>query len=230
MKKESVFYDADYHIRFLKLDYLQRLLRVDGPQATHASITYALVLNEIGVNSENYPLFLEVLNTNNRWVIEALTEGKDLNKFFEPVIPTYYIVQQIFSLFAKKRRQELNKTTLQILLGYLQIIFKDPHRGYEVYPLSISDLNHMAKNLDESKEENDPINNLILEILRYINEMNELSAYKDLGERVDIATQAGKTRSCFYDTKRNLSNALSGALLEDGVPEDGIKPEYIYAD
>jgi len=228
MANETNLYDAQYHIRFLKLDYLQRVLKVDNPQAVQAAATYAAVLNEIGINSENYPLFLEVLNTNNKWVIDALTDGRDLNQFFEPVVPTYYIIQQIFALFKKKRKNELNAKTLRILLGYLKIIYREPHRGYEMYPLSISNLNHMAKNLKEDQGEDEPINVLILEILRYINEMNELSAYKDLGEKVDIATQAGKLRSCFYDTKRALNNALSGPLLEEGAPQDGVQPDYIY--
>ena len=228
MKNETDLYDADYHIRVLKLDYLARALEVDGPQAVQAASSYASVLNEIGVNAENYPLFLEVLNTNNKWVIDSLVEGKDLNNFFQPVIPTYYIVNQIFELFAHKLKHELNKKTLQILLGYLRIIYRDPHRGYEIYPLSIPDVNHMAKNLDENKGEDDPINGLILELLRYISEMNELSQFKELGERVDIATQAGKIRTCYFDTKRALRNALSDVLLEEGTPQDGVQPEYIY--
>jgi hypothetical protein len=60
--------------------------------------------------------------------------------------------------------------------------------------------------------------------------MNELSAYKELGEKVDIATQAGMIRSCFYDTKRSLRNAITDVLLEEGSPQAGIRPEYIYAE
>jgi hypothetical protein len=230
MAEQESLYDAEKHIRYLKLDYLQRILKVDKPQAVQAAMTYASVLNEIGVTAENYPLFLEVLNTNNRWVIDGLTEGMDLDQVFKPVIPSYYIIQQIFSLFANKRRYELNEKTMQILLSYLQMIYREAHRGYEMYPLSIPDVNNMAKHIREDRGDDDPINSHILEILRYLNEMNELSAYKELGEKVDIATQAGKIRSCFYDTKRSLRNAITDVLLEEGNPQDGIPPEYIYAE
>jgi hypothetical protein len=228
-QEQGSLYDAEHHIRYLKLDYLQRILKVDNPQAVQASVAYASVLNEIGVTAENYPLFLEVLNTNNKWVIDGLTEGMDLDQFFKPVIPTYYIVQQIFSLFTKKRRNELNEKTMRILLAYLLMIYREPHRGYEMYPLSIPDVNNMAKHIREDRGEDDHINHHSLEILRYLNEMNELSGYKELGEKVDIATQAGKIRSCFYDTKRTLRNALTEVLLEEGTPQPGIQPEYIYA-
>lgn len=231
MLQENSLYDAEQHIRYLELDYLRRILRVDSPKAVNAAVTYASVLNEIGVNAENYPLFLEVLNTDNKWVVEALTEGRDLDQFFRPVVPTYYIVQQIFELFTRKRRYELQENTLRILLGYLLIIYREPHRGYEMYPLSIPDLNNLAKHIREESGESDDINARILEILRYINDMNELSQYKNIEEeRVDVASQAGKIRSSFYDTKRTLRSALTDVLLQEGTPQDGIPPEYVYAE
>lgn len=231
MVQENSLYDAEQHVRYLKLDYLQRMLRVDSSQAVTAAVAYASVLNEIGVNAENYPLFLELLNTNNRWVIEALAEGADLDEFFRPVIPTYYIVEQIFELFTQKRRHELNVNIQRILLGYLLMIYREPHRGYEVYPLSIPDVNNLAKHIREDAGENDAVNLRILEILRYINEMNELSEFKQIEqERVDIASQAGKIRSSFYDTKRTLRSALTDVLLEEGSPQDGIPPQYVYTE
>ena len=212
-------YDAVSHIRFLKLSYLERALRVDSPQAVQAALTYASYLNEIGINAENYPLFLEVMHTNNKWVIDALTEGADLDTFLDPVIPTYHIVGQIFRLFTGLKRGQLNRKVIQIFLGYLKKVYREPHSGYEVYTLSIPDLNNMSKNLNEDQSDEDPVNSLILDILRNINEMNELSAYKNLGERAEIASQAGKIRSNFFDTKRQLKYALSAVLLEQGKEE-----------
>ena len=230
MAENQSLYDTKQHLDFLKLDYLQRIMEVESPQAVQAAAAYASALNEIGVNADNYPLFFEVINTNNDWVIDNLTEGKDLETFFTPVIPTYYIIQQLFELFSKKLRYELNEKIMRMLLGYLRLVYADPHHGFELYPVTIPDVNHMTKHLREKKGEDEPVNRLILELLRSLNQMNELSSYRnERVEKVDVASQAGKLRSCFFDTKREMRNAISDVLLQEGKPEPGVKPEYLYA-
>jgi hypothetical protein len=212
----------------LKLSYLKRILAADNPQASQAAITYAAYLNEIQPNAENYPLFLEVLGVQNRWAIDALTENADLENFLDAVVPTYYLVQQIFELFSNAKRGELYPKVLIILLGYLRKVYRQPERGYEVYPLTIPDLNNMAKFLNEEQPHTDPINNLLLAVLRDINGLNELAEYKDVAEEAEIATQAGRIRSDYFDVARTLQQSLTNVLLEPGVETDGVPPEYLY--
>ncbi|MDH3349056.1 MAG: hypothetical protein OEM02_13285, partial [Desulfobulbaceae bacterium] len=51
---------------------LHQLMSARTPEAVEAAISYAQFLRMSGLTSENYPVFLKMLEIENHWVLDAL--------------------------------------------------------------------------------------------------------------------------------------------------------------
>ena len=51
---------------------LQQLMAARTPEAVEAAVSYARFLRMSGLTSENYPLFLKMLEIENHWVLDEL--------------------------------------------------------------------------------------------------------------------------------------------------------------
>jgi len=56
---------------------LQQLMASRTPEAVEASVSYAKFLRNSGLDSENYPLFLKMLEIENHWVLDELIGDQD---------------------------------------------------------------------------------------------------------------------------------------------------------
>lgn len=208
----------------LKVKYLLEILGVNSKEAVTACYAYASYLNKWGVHPDNFFLFLEVMGVPSQWAVDALTNEKDLIEFLEPVIPNYFIVENTFKLLYDHKKGTLHEKVLVIITGLLKRVYKEPTEGYELYPITVSDLNHMAKHLIENSNGGD-INKNILSILSCLSKLVE---YEKSGPKYDIAKQAAKIRMNFFDSRRSLEYSLTEVLLEEETYVQGDKPEYIY--
>lgn len=211
-------------INELKDMYLGDIQRVENKEAVTACYAYASFLNKWGVHPDNFYLFLEVMGVSNQWVIDSLTAEKDLVEFLEPVIPNYFILQNTFQLLYDHKKGSLHEKVLVIITGLLKRVYKEPTEGYELYPLTVSELNHLSKHLIENSTGGD-INKNILTILSCLSKLVE---YEKSGPKYDIAKQAAKIRMNFFDSRRSLEYSLTEVLLEEDAYIQGEKPEYIY--
>ena len=46
----------------IKHDFLQNILEINTQEAVEAAIKYAKYLNKIGINNNNYPAFLKIID------------------------------------------------------------------------------------------------------------------------------------------------------------------------
>ena len=188
---------------------LQGIFQCRTTEAVEAAISYSSFLSTIGITPENCPLFLKILEIENHWVIDALIGKRDPFLLLSSVQPNAFIVNRIFGMMTKWHKGGIYSKNLSVILGVLQSVYSSPKEGYRIYPLTIASLNAMGKHLDKEKEQDDPLNRIILEILDKISEL-EGSSNSDMEE---VSIQAGNIRNAFFDNQRKMEDVIPPVLL-----------------
>ncbi len=188
---------------------LQGIFACRTTEAVEAAITYAKFLSSIGITSENYPVFLKMLEIENHWVTDALIGERDPFLIFSPVQPNRYIVNRIFAMMTKWPKGGIYSKNLSVILGVLQSVYSSPKEGYRIYPLSIADLNALGKHLKKENGQDDPLNRVILEILDHLSAL-EGQNNTDLEE---VAIHASAIRNAFFDNRKQMEDVIPPVLL-----------------
>lgn len=198
-------------------DLLQRILRCGSPDAVEACITYARFLSLTGITNENYPLFIKVLEVGNHWVVDGLIGERDPFLFLSSIQPNYNILESCFKLLTHKHPGELYPKSLSVILGVLQATYNVPEDGYNIYRLSIYDLNTLGKHLNEEIGQEDSLNRVILDILHRIAKLKGMLGAEGLeGEdrdKEELAVHANEIMSHFYDDTKRLYQVIPQVLL-----------------
>lgn len=217
------------YIDYLKYTYINEILKAENKKAANALVSYATFLNKRGINSDNYPIYLKILETNHKYAIDALLEGHDVENYLDCVVPNYYLIERIFNIFSIYKRNEIYKKTLRVLFGFLIKVYASPEEGYKLYQPTVADINNLGKLLNEEEDQDEELNRDILDILMYISELDK--PHETDPEKKEIARQAGRIRSDFFDAKRKLELSITETILEKAEKVSlGIPPEYIYVD
>jgi hypothetical protein len=207
---------------------LQQVLSVRTPEGTHASVAFARFLRMSGMNTENYPLFLKMLEIENHWVLDALIGDGDPFLLLSTIPPNEYLTSRCFALLTRWRAGGIYPKTLAIVLGVLQNTYSSPRDGYKIYPLNIADVDNLGKHLEQEKGQNDPRNRCILDILDRIGSLEGLR-WDDSMEQV--ARQALTIRSNFFDNQKALEDCIPQVLLVRGdYKQEEVAPTYVFAD
>jgi hypothetical protein len=208
--------------------YLNQLMSARTVEAVEASISFARFLRMSGLTSENYPLFLKMLEIENHWVLDALIGDKDPFLFLSTIPPNNYLVSKSFRLLTRWRPGGIYPKTLAIVLGVLQNAFSSPRDGYKIYQLTISDIDNLGKHLEQEVGQDDPRNRCILDILEKIGSMEGLRLDDNMEQ---IARQAIKIRNAYFDNTKMLEDVIPQVLIVRGdYRDDEIPPEYLFAD
>ena len=199
----------DARIIEIENSLLQGILGCRSTESVEAAITYAKFLSSIGITSENYPVFLKMLEIENHWVVDALIGERDPFLMLSPVQPNRYIVNRIFAMMTKWHKGGIYSKNLSVILGVLQSVYSSPKDGYRIYPLSIADLNALGKHLKKENGQDDPLNRVILEIL---DNLAKLEGRGD-SEFEEIAIQASAIRNAFFDNRKQMEDVIPPVLL-----------------
>lgn len=210
--------------------YLYDILKCSDVRSSSALYAYANFLNKKGWRFELIPLYFEILYTNNRYAIDALFKGCVARDFFDFIrVPESFVFGKIFGLFDQFPKNILYKQTIKACCSYLKRYYRSVRDGFNVYPISIRDINSIGKYLDEQKDQKFQLNRDILDILLYI---SDLGQHHEMDiEMKMIASHASRIRSDFFDNKRSIGQSISSAILEEPraiTPE--ISPEGVYLD
>ncbi|MFH2131100.1 MAG: hypothetical protein ABIK68_12070 [bacterium] len=196
---------------------LQQILQCATPAAVEACITYARFLSLTGITNENYPLFIEVLEVGNHWVIDGLIGERDPFLFLSSIQPNYNILESCFKILTEKHPGELYPKSLSVILGVLQATYNVPEDGYNIYRVSIYDLNTLSKHLNEEIGQEDSLNRVILDILHKIAHLKGKLGSQGLeGEdrdKEELAIHANEIMSHFYDDTKRLYQVIPQVLL-----------------
>jgi hypothetical protein len=215
-------------VAFLKHRFTNEILEGKTPTAAGALVSYAHFLNREGITSDNYPLYLSILESNNRYAIDAMLEGCELESYLDCVAANYCITGRIFNILHRYKRNQVYRKTLRVLLGYLMKTYASPEEGYQLYQVTIADVNDLGKILDETRDQEDPLNRDILDLLMYLSDLD--TPHETDSQKKLVARQAARIRSDYFDSKRKLSQSITEAMLEKEEAVDlGQGPPYVYA-
>ena len=192
-----------------------------------ASVSLARVLNNVGVNSNNYLLFLRFLETNNSHVVKALVGKRNPILMFSPVKPNWYVIKETFRLLARFGRDEIQDRVLLALLGLVQNTYKLSEYGYTVYPLNVADVYNIGKYLDKKKGQAGVNNDIILDMLFDIYQMG--IDHKDKKVKA-VAIAANAIRMAFFDDMKKMEDAIPNVLLLSDSRTKEVKPKYVAQD
>jgi hypothetical protein len=228
LKEEAkVGHISEGYIGFLKHRTITEILESATPKAANALWAYASFLNHLGITPDNYPLYINLLASNNRYAIDALLDTHEPEHYLDCVAPNPYIVKATFETFAEVRSNEIYEKSLRVFLGFLYKVYASAQEGYALYPVSIAEVNSLGKFLDESQDQDWPLNRGILDVLGAIADLDAPNE-TDPAKR-EVAAQAGRIRSDYFDHKRSLKQSITEVILEKARdPKFGIPPEYTY--
>ncbi|MGF1469812.1 MAG: hypothetical protein ACFCGT_27115 [Sandaracinaceae bacterium] len=208
---------------------LQQIMAARTPEATESAIAYARFLRLSGLDSENYPLFLKMLEIENHWVLDALI-GEDRDPFLllSTIPPNNYLVSRGFQLLTRWRPGGIYPKTLAIVLGVLQNAYSSPRDGYKIYPLTVADVDNLGKHLEKEKGQNEARNRVILDILDWIGSLEGLRW--DVNTE-SVARQSMRIRGNFFDNTKALEDCIPQVLLVRGnYLQSEVAPTYLFVD
>ena len=209
----------------LGLSFLDRIFSLKEPQGVNATIEIANYMNMVGVNPDNYPLFLKLIEMKNHWVVDALIGDNDIEDFFKLVQPNHFILKECFQSCAKVKKGGIYEKSLTIFLSIIEKTYKNPLEGYRIYELTNEDLNHLGKHLDESQDQRYPLNMKILSILDRVAALIDPGQVQLDPEVTAVAVHANNIRGKFLDMTKGLNEAIPDNLLIPGsFAEEEIHP------
>ena len=207
---------------------LRQLMAARTPEAVEAAVSYARFLRMSGLTSENYPLFLKMLEIENHWVLDELIGDQDPFLLLSTIPPNRYIVSKSFKLLTKWRAGGIYPKTRAIVLGVLQNAYSSPKDGYKIYPLSIADVDNLGKHLEQEKSQDDPQNRCILDILEKVGQLEGLQWDESME---DVSRQAMQIRGNFFDNTKMLEDCIPQVLMVRGnYIEAEMPPNELFMD
>ena len=207
---------------------LQQVMLARTPEGAEASIAFSRFLRMSGLNADNYPLFLKMLEIENHWVLDALIGDTDPFLLLSTIPPNEYLSSKCFQLLTRWRAGGIYSKTLAIVLGVLQNTYSSPRDGYKIYHLSVADIDNLGKHLEKEKDQNDSRNRCILDILDRIGTLGGLRWDESMEQ---VARQALKIRSNFFDNTKALEDCIPQVLLVRGdYRQEEVPPQQLFAD
>jgi hypothetical protein len=207
---------------------LQQLLSSRTVEAVEAAISYARFLKMSGLDTENYPVFLKMLEIENHWVLDELIGESDPFLLLSTIPPNHYLVAKCFSLLTRWRPGGIYPKTLAIVIGVLQNAFSSPKDGYKIYELSIADVDNLGKHLERDKGPNDPQNRCILDILEKISQLMGLQWNETMEQ---VSRQAMRIRNAFFDNTKMLEDVIPQVLIVRGdYRQDEVAPKMLFSE
>lgn len=202
----------------LGLSFLNSIFDMNESQGVDATIQIAKFMNMVGVNPDNYPLYLKVFEMKNHWVVDALIGENDIEQFFKLVQPNFFILKECFQSITNAQKGAMYEKSLTVFLCIIEMTYKNPGEGYRIYELTNEDLNNLGKHLDESQNQIYPLNMKILTIL------DKIASLIDPGQidmevnpkLTSVAIHANNIRGKFLDMTKSLNEAIPDNLLISG--------------
>jgi hypothetical protein len=207
---------------------LQQILSARTPEAVESAVAYARFLRLSGLDTENYPLFLKILDIENHWVVDAMIGSTDPFLLLSTIPPNSFLVSQCFMLLTRWRPGGIYPKTLAVVLGVLQNAYSSPEDGYKIHRLQIADVDNLGKHLEKDKEQNDPRNRCILDILDRVGSLLGLRWDESMEQ---VARQATRIRSNFFDNTKTLEDCIPQVLLVKGdYRQAEVAPARLFTD
>ncbi|MCK4542457.1 MAG: hypothetical protein KAU17_09500 [Spirochaetales bacterium] len=215
-------------IMAVEINIIERMIGCRTVEAVEAAISYAWFLRLSGLDNDNYPLFLRLLEVENHWVIDSLIEDKDPFLLLSSIHPNNYLILNSYRLLTNWHPGGIYPKTLAIILGVLQAAYSSPKDGYRIYNASINDVNNLGKHLNKELGQDDANNRCILDIL---DRFGSLTGTSESAAIEQTARQANSIRTYFFDKRKKMEDVIPQVLLvkSDYIAKE-IPPVQIFVD
>ena len=229
-QQEQIIDDAwsKESIMEVEISIIERMIGCRTVEAVEASISYAQFLRLSGLDNDNYPLFLRLLEVENHWVIDSLVGNKDPFLYLSSIHPNNYIILSSYRLLTSWHPGGIYPKTLAIILGVLQASFSSAKDGFKIYNVSINDVNNLGKHLNKELGQDDPNNRCILDILDRLGSLAGTSADSNIEQ---MARQSNSIRTFFFDKRKKMEDIIPQVLLvkSDYIAKE-IAPDKVFVD
>ena len=175
-----------------------------------SSMSFAKYLRHVGITARNYLLFLKIIETNNKWVVDELIGDRDSRLLFSVIKPNRFLIERAFDLLSAWHPGQIYSKVLLSVLGIVEYSYHRSDDGFNIYPLTITDLQNLGKFLNE---DNDQLENTNASILEILDRMSQLGEYERSGAKLNISKQSFNIRDGFFDNTKNLTNIIPEVLL-----------------
>jgi hypothetical protein len=209
-KKRSASHAYRRKIRNALLSLTRTVILCATPEQVDAAAALAQLISAQGMNNRNYLLFLTLLETNNPFVIDVLIGDRNPFLLFASIKPNWYLLRETFRVLAKYKSDELSEKALLALMGVVQNAYKTSKDGYKIYPLSLSDVYSIGKHLDKEREQLEPRNRLLLDILF---DIYYIGIDSDDRNTIRVGIKANDIRMAFFDHTKKMVDELPDVLL-----------------
>jgi hypothetical protein len=201
----------------LSLGYISDIIEAKEPYGVFgANALSHYLINKVGIHPDNYPIFFRLIESGNRWVIDALVGDRNPAGFFGTIQPNTFMLKECFRMLTRWKSGEIYPKALTIIYGLLSVCYHDPEEGYRMYPLTVSDVNNLGKHLDKEKGQMDPLNRTVLTVLDELASLIEPQRPIPSVEVKDVALQANNIRGKFLDMTKRMNEVIPDVLLERG--------------
>lgn len=210
----------------VEIGILESIVGSRTVEAVEAAISYSHFLSLSGLSSDNYPLFMKMLEVENHWVIDALIRDKDPFLLLSRIPPNSYLMLEAFKLLTKWHPGGIYPKTLSIVLGILQAAYSSPKDGYKIYRVSINDANNLGKHLNKETGQEDSNNRCILDILDRLGSLAGTSQDADMEQ---MSRQVNNVRTFFFDKRKKMEDVIPQVLLvkSDYIAKE-VAPEAVF--
>lgn len=222
-RKRATAHTYRKKIRGALLSLARNVILCNTPEHVDAAAALAQAISGEGMNNRNYLLFLTLLETNHPFVIDILMGPRNPFLLFSPIKPNWFLVKETFRILAKFKGNELTVKALLALLGIVQNAYKTSKDGYKIYPLRMSDVYNIGKHLDTDRDQLDPRNRLLLEILfdiYFVGIDSDDRATKQIG------IKANDIRMAYFDNTKRLLDAIPDVLLVKDIVRAPIRQKW----
>jgi hypothetical protein len=189
---------------------LNGIIGAATPSEVESSVFFARYIRNIGINPTNYWIFLRILETNNKYIVDSLVGNNDPRLLFTILKPNRAIIKRAFQLLTVWHPGQIYYKVLLAILGIIESCYHNANDGYEIYDLDISELNNIGKFLDPEMDQDDLINATILDILDWI---SSLGRYDGDLRKINVAKQSHGIRMAYFDNTKKLTDIISKVLL-----------------
>ena len=208
---------SDEEINALTLRYVNDIIDCNDGYSVFAAIALShYLVDKVGLTPDNYSVYFKLLESGNRFVIDALSGEGDPARFFGNIQPNSFMLRKCFQMLTKWKSGEVYPKALLIIYGLLTVCYKDSEEGYRLYPLTVNDINNLGKHLDKSQDQMYPLNRIVLTVLDEIASLVEPQHPFPSREVQDVALQSNNIRGKFLDMTKKLNEAIPDILLVRG--------------
>jgi hypothetical protein len=222
-RKRATAHTYRRKIRGALLSLARNVILCNTPEHVDAAAGLAQAISSEGMSNRNYLLFLTLLETNHPFVIDILVGPRNPFLLFSPIKPNWFLVKETFRILAKFKGNELAVKALLALLGVIQNAYKTSKDGNKIYPLRMSDVYNIGKHLDTDRDQLDPRNRLLLEILF---DIYFVGIDSDNRGTKQIGIKANDIRMAFFDNTKRLLDAIPDVLLVKDIVRVPTGPKY----